>query len=116
MKTWIINTMDSKLLEGTLTDVVSIIHWTRQYTQTVNDKQYSTWVYGAYNCPPPNPNDFIPYQDLTQSDVDGWLDSGLDVASIDLTLDSQMEQLINPPYTQLPLPFSPTPQPTPNIV
>lgn len=85
---------------------MSLIHWRRRNTETVNAKEYISEVYGTYNCPPPDLNDFIPYQDLTKQEVDSWLDDGLDVISLDLNLDNQIEQLVNPPLVQLPLPFS----------
>lgn len=105
--------MDCKPLEGTLQDVVVVVNWTRQAKETINAKEYYASAYGSYTCPAPNPNDFIPYQDLTQEQVDLWLDAGLNVASLDSYLDTQIEKQVNPPIVQLPLPWVPTPTPSP---
>lgn len=96
--------MECKPQEGDLDDVVVTIHWRRQATETVDGKDYFADVYGAYVCPMPE-GEFTPYPDLTQEQVEGWLNSGLDVASIDSGLDEQIDRLINPPIVQLPLPW-----------
>jgi hypothetical protein len=60
-------------------------------------------------CTTPSPTDFTAYPDLTFEQVCGWLNVGLDVATLDATLDTQLENLINPPIISLPLPWaSPT--------
>ena len=43
-----------------------------------------------------DPDNFIPYADLTKEDVVGWLEAGLDVDSMKSSLDNQIELKINP--------------------
>jgi hypothetical protein len=57
------------------------------------------------NCTTPSETDFTAYPDLTQAQVEGWLDAGLDVPTIDANLDKQIENIINPPIIVLPLPW-----------
>lgn len=103
---WSIVQMDTKPSEDNLTDVVVVIHWTRNAITTVDSKPYTAQSYGTYSCPLPTGEDFTPYEDLTEEQVEGWLDAGLDVESIDAGLETQLENLINPPIIVLPLPWS----------
>jgi len=98
---WVINQMDTKPTEDGLTDVVSVIHWSRIATQD----EIVVSSYGTMNCTTPSETDFTAYPDLTQAQVEGWLDAGLDVPTIDANLDKQIENIINPPLIVLPLPW-----------
>lgn len=106
---WVVSAMDEyPTTPDDLTDVVFTVHWRRNATDIVGDKTYFADVYGALAVPAPLPADFTPYPDLTFDQVCGWLDAGLDVASIDAGLAVQIENLINPPVVQLPLPWETT--------
>jgi hypothetical protein len=98
---WVINQMDTKPTEDGLTDVVVVIHWSRIATQD----EIVVSSYGTMNCTTPSSTDFTAYPDLTQAQVDGWLDAGLDVPTIDANLDKQIDNIINPPLIVLPLPW-----------
>jgi hypothetical protein len=98
---WVINQMDTKPTEDGLTDVVVIVHWTRMAQQ--GDINVS--CYGTMSCTTPSSTDFTAYPDLTYEQVCSWLDAGLDVESLDLQLDQQIENIINPPIIVLPLPW-----------
>lgn len=98
---WIVNQMNCVPQEGQLIDVVSIVHWTRVAEQ--GDIIVS--VYGTMSCQTPSETDFTAYPDLTYEQVCSWLDAGLDVAALDLNLDAQIENQVNPPVITLPLPF-----------
>ena len=98
---WIINQMNTKPTEDGLTDVVVTVHWTR----TAQQGHINVSSYGTMSCTTPSQTDFTAYADLTYTQVCGWLDAGLDVASIDLVLDQQIENIINPPIVVLPLPW-----------
>lgn len=104
---WSILQMDTKPSEDNLTDVVVVVHWTRNAITDAEGKPYTAQSYGTYSCPMPSGEGFTPYEDLTEDQVEGWLDSGLDVASIDAGLATQLADLINPPVIVLPLPWSP---------
>ncbi len=99
---WVINQMDTKPTEDGLTDVVVTVHWTRIAQQ----EDINVSCYGSMGCTTPSSTDFTAYPDLTYEQVCSWLDAGLDVASIDLGLDGQIENIINPPVIVLPLPFT----------
>ena len=103
---WIIEAMDVIPKEGTLDNVVQTIHWRRRGTEVVDGKTYTAEVYSTYNCPSPSPTDFTAYPDLTQAQVESWLDAGLDVPSIDANIATQIQQQIAPPVIQPPLPWA----------
>ena len=111
---WIDSSMESQLVEGSLTDVVINVNW-RRTAQTSNydpkvDPQvgYYVDVYGQLTLPGnPDPATFIPYADLTFADVEVWLNAMTEPTpgELDLNLASQIELLINPINATLPLPF-----------
>lgn len=104
---WIIEQLDTKPQENGLQDVVSIVHWRRN----ANDGTYTSESYGTMACQTPSSTDFTAYPDLTQAQVESWLEAGLDVAIIDEGLANSIEDQINPPVVVLPLPWeSPIPQ------
>ena len=98
---WIINQLDTAPSQDGLTDVVKVVNWTR----TAQQADINVSCYGTMGCTTPSSTDFTAYPDLTYEQVCGWLDAGLDVASIDLGLDKQIENIINPPIIVLPLPW-----------
>lgn len=102
---WVISQMDTKPQEGSLMDVVVAVNWRRNATLVDGDKTYFADVYGQMPCATPSPTDFTAYPDLTYEQVCGWLDAGLDVPALDLNLDKQIENLINPPIIVLPNPW-----------
>ena len=108
-KYWVITEMDCKPVEDNLQDVVVTIHAERLYNVEVEGKIYNARWYGTASCPLPSGEDFTPYDQLTYEQVCGWLDNLLPVVEIDLNLDAQIENQVNPPIVVLPLPF---PNPT----
>jgi hypothetical protein len=105
---WVIAQMNEVPQDGSLTDVVVTIHWTRNATTVVNDIVYTASTYGAYSCPLPSGTDFTPYDQLTETQVISWLDAGLDIEAINMNLTSQLNNQITPPIIILPLPWEPT--------
>ena len=106
MKQWYINQLDCVPQDGDLTDFVVNVHWSRNATEVVNEKEYFASVYGSQSFSKDEVANFIPYEDLTYEIVCGWLDASLDVEALDLNLDAQIENQVNPPIVVLPLPFT----------
>ena len=104
---WLISSLDSypKNAEG-LTDVICLVHWRYQAEQMQDDKTYFAEVYGASSVPSPDPADFVPYEEVTYEMVCGWLESILDIQSLNTNLDSQIADQITPKIITLPLPFN----------
>jgi hypothetical protein len=110
---WVISALDTAPSEDGLTDVVKVVHWRYQANEQVEDKSYFAEVYGTMACATPSETDFTAYPDLTEAQVISWLEAGLDTESLQTNLTSQIENQINPPIINLPLPWTPAPTPTP---
>jgi DUF2075 family protein len=106
MKYWFINQMESLPTDGDLKDFVINVHWNRNAKETINGVEYFASVYGSQSFSKDDVTNFIPYEDLTYDIVCGWLDASLDVEALDLNLDAQIENQVNPPIVVLPLPFT----------
>lgn len=102
---WVINSMDTALLEDGLTDVVKTVNWTYQEIDIDNNKTYTAEIYGTMPCQTPSSTDFTAYADLTKEQVIGWLEAGLNVIELQDVLNMQINYLKNPPTVILPLPF-----------
>jgi hypothetical protein len=96
-KKWVIAALDCKPTEGELTNVVFIVHWRKTATEVVDDKTYTTDMYGACNISTPDAESFTAFEDLTEEGVVAWLEATLDVAAIDSALDAQIDFQKNPP-------------------
>jgi hypothetical protein len=113
---WVISQLDSiPTLDG-MDKVISVIHYRAQktYGETIYDSETSTSsekdlftadTYGALSVDAPHEASFTPYEEVTKEMVEGWLDTELDMASIEANLDAQIERFLNPPIVAYPLPW-----------
>jgi hypothetical protein len=117
MKTnWVISAMECTVQDGDMSDVVILVHWRFQGRQTQGDKEYFAEVYGATTVGQPDPENFTPFDQLTQEQVVGWLEESLDVEKMTEGLQENIDAQINPVTVTLPPSWNtpPTP-PTPNV-
>jgi len=105
MKYWYINELDCVPQDGNYTNFVVVVSWDRYAIETINEIEYTARVFGSQSFSTDNVSNFIPYNDLTYEIVCGWLDSTIDVVQLDLNLDAQIENKVDPPIIILPLPF-----------
>jgi hypothetical protein len=105
MKYWYINQLECLPTDGKYQDFVLVAHWNRNAKETINGVEYFASVYGSQSFSKDDVTNFIPYEDLTYDIVCGWLDSTIDTEALDLNLDAQIENQVNPPIVVLPLPF-----------
>ena len=99
---WVIpqdSMVTAKHIDG-LTDVVIQVNAFRMIT----DGTTSTQIPVCVGLTPPTEG-FVPYQDLTQEIVEGWLNSSTDLAALDAELAIQLDNIINPKTVVLPNPF-----------
>ncbi len=99
---WVIpqGAMLTELAIDGLTDVVVQVNAYRQISNETTSTQIPVCVGLAVPT-----EGFIPYADLTQQIVEGWLDASTDVAALDAELESQLDNIINPKTVVLPNPF-----------
>lgn len=101
--TWNFPAFDCRVDEDGMQDVVTTVHWI--YIGT-NEDGITANVYGAQSIPSPTPDAFIPYPDLTESEVIGWMEETMDIEALQLNIAEQIELIINPVYVTLPPPFA----------
>lgn len=102
---WTISALDCKPQEDGLTDVVVTAHWRVDAT----DGTHTSGVYGTQSFTLNQEGDFTPFEDLTQDQVVGWVKDNMGtegVASLEANLDTQIENLVNPPIVTPPLPWA----------
>lgn len=100
--TWSVIQLDCVPQEGALADVVIHVHW-----QCVGvDGAATGRVYDMCVVPAPGPA-FTPYDDLTESQVLGWIwANGVDKAAQEAVVAAQIAEALNPPIVSPPLPWS----------
>jgi hypothetical protein len=106
MKYWNINQLQCLPQDGTFKDFVVVAHWSRLAKETIKGVEYFASYNSYQSFSKDDVANFIPYEDLTYDIVCGWLDASLDVEALDLNLDAQIENQVNPPIVVLPLPFT----------
>ena len=103
--TWVFDPLDVKLSEDGLTNVVYNVNWRLIGTDGV----YSDEVYGVVGVPAPSPAAFTPYDQLTESMVQGWVVDALgteQVAQYETGIAAQIALQQNPVDASLPPPWS----------
>jgi hypothetical protein len=110
-----VNSMLTALSEDGMTDVVKSASWTRTASEVVGEgeeaKTYTASFPGVTPFATPDPAAFTPYEDITEEQVIGWIDAKVNMPAIDADLILNVENQINPPVVELPLPWA---DPTPN--
>ena len=78
---------------------------TAHYTVDANDGTYSAGAYGSVGLEQPDPDEIIPYANLTLEIVIGWVQDRLNVEEIEDSLQAQLDEK-NAPTTATGLPWS----------
>jgi len=99
---WIFSAFDCKVSEDGMQDVVTTVHW--RYNGT-NEDGISAEMYGAQSVGTPTPDAFIPYPELSEDQVIGWMESTMDVEAMQLNIANQIKAIINPVNVTLPAPW-----------
>ena len=93
---WVIASLDAKIADGDLSNVIETVHWRLQAT----DGEHTADVYGSVGLEAPE-GDFIPYESFRGADIEGWLEAKLDVESLKAGLDAQIDAQVNPTHVSL---------------
>lgn len=92
--TWAINTLDRETADGFV--------MTAHYTVAANDGTYSSSAYGSIGFE--RPDTLIPYADLTEDMVIGWVKTALGgdekIAEIEAALEAQIDEQRAPTKAQ----------------
>ena len=73
---WTISAVERALSKDGLSDVIQTVHW--RYRGT-DENGVTAETYGATAIGEPNPQDFTPWDEVTASDVEGWLENIMSV-------------------------------------
>jgi hypothetical protein len=82
--TWSIAQLERHAADG----IVMTVH----YTVDANDGTYSAGAYGSLALDQPDPDEIIPYADLTPEIVIGWVQDKLSVEEIEAALQAQLDE------------------------
>ena len=100
--TWDCKTVDVYPNHDSHSDVVYNVHWrlnAESDQQDADGNNYSATVYGTHSVNADDIANFIPFADLTNDTVTGWVTTGMgddEVASLKSGLDSNIDGQINP--------------------
>jgi hypothetical protein len=103
--TWAVVQMDAYPEYEGNADVVFTVHWTLNGT----DGEHTAGVYGSAGLTLDPEATYVPYADLTEAQVIGWVQAALgeeQVASYEANVAQQIANQINPPVVTPPLPWS----------
>lgn len=95
---WHVSNLHAKIENDGMQNVVETIHWRLQAT---DENENVVDIYGSCGLDAPESDSFISFDSLKQSNVEGWLESILDVDSLKAGLDSQLESIANPTHVDL---------------
>ena len=96
--TWSISTLDRQLVDGSHTDVVTVIHWNVSDSAVEAENTYSGRCYGTVSLAEPG-DSFTPYADITEADAIAWCKAALgtdQVTAYEDSVASQIELAKNP--------------------
>tara|TARA_B110000503_G_scaffold141983_1_gene237260 strand:- start:1666 stop:1989 length:324 start_codon:yes stop_codon:yes gene_type:complete len=99
MATWKIQQTNYVLSEDGLTDVINNLHWSLVETETVGEDVYTASACGTQGLGPPNPANYVPYADVTESECIAWCKGQMgeaSVAALEASLADQIELQKNP--------------------
>jgi hypothetical protein len=102
---WVISELNCAVESEGLPDVINQIHYRYNATQEHDGKIYFADTYSVASVTQPNPQNFIPYADVTEAEVIGWLEEILPVEAMQLALENNIALQITPKEVTLPLPW-----------
>lgn len=103
--TWSVVQMDAYPEVDGEQDVVFNVHWTLAGARA----GFYGSVYGSQTVSLDPDTPFVPYADLTESQVIGWVQDAMGaerVAELEATVEVQIDTQITPPVVSPPLPWS----------
>lgn len=100
---WIFSQFKCKKVNEQFDNIVSVINW--RYVGT-NENGISADAYGSQEIDEPIPENFTPFNNLTESQVVSWMESFIDVSQMQNEIENQINLIENPTHIILPPPFS----------
>lgn len=106
--TWVIQWMQTTPATSNPPEVVLTAGWRCDGLEVVDGQTYVSGTYGTCSFPQPSAGgSFTPYADLTQEQVLGWCwANGIDKSANEAAVQGAIDNQINPPVIQPPLPWA----------
>lgn len=118
---WTVQSMSSYPQYAGETDVVFMVSWTCTGVESSGGTEYTNSYFGTTAVTYEAGSPYIPYDQLTEAQVIGWVQAVLDapvldpatntmvpghgVADVEATVQTAINNQINPPVVYLPLPW-----------
>ena len=97
--TWKINAVDCYTSKDGLEKVAYNVHWSFFATDGENNAS----MIGVQSVGEPSPDNFTPFDQLTEEQVVSWITASMDVEQMQANLDKQIEDLVAPKLVTLQL-------------
>ena len=100
--TWSVASLDSTKTVGSLSDVVTTIHWTATDSETVGSDTYTGSSYGSVGLAEADSSSFTAYGSITESDAVAWAKAAIgadEVTAIETSIAAQITEAKTPTTT-----------------
>ena len=100
--TWNVVSLDATKTVGSLSDVVTNVHWTANDSETVSGVVHSGSSYGFVGLAAADSGSFTPYADITKDNAVAWAKAALgadEVTSIETGIAAQITESKTPTRT-----------------
>jgi len=100
--TWSVASLDSTKTVGSLSDVVTTVHWTASDSETVGEDTYTGSSYGSVGLAEADSSSFTAYGSITESDAVAWAKAALgadEVTAIETSIAGQITEAKTPTTT-----------------
>ena len=97
--TWNVVSLDSTKKVGSLSDVVTTVHWTASDSETVGEDTYSGYLYGSVGLADADSSSFTAYADIKESDAVAWAKAAIgadEVTAIETGIAGQITEAKTP--------------------
>ena len=97
--TWSVVSLDSTKTVGSLSDVVTSVHWTASDSETVGSDTYTGSSYGSVGLAEADSSSFTAYADIKESDALAWAKAAIgadQVTVIETGVVNQISELKTP--------------------
>jgi len=100
--TWSVVSLDSTKTVGSLSDVVTTVHWTATDSETVGEDTYTGSSYGSVGLAEADSSSFTAYGSITESDAVAWAKAAIgadEVTAIETSIATQITEAKTPTTT-----------------
>jgi len=97
--TWSVASLDSTKTVGSLSDVVTTVHWVASDSEIVGEDTYTGSLYGSIGLADADSSSFTAYADIKESDAVAWAKAAIgadEVTAIETDIAAQITEAKTP--------------------